>query len=259
MQSVQFRLEQNNLALQKRSLTDEVSEILHRRIITGEYPPGEWLRQNDIAAQLDVSPTPVREALDRLVSDGLAERIPYRGVRVPELANEEIVDALVLRVLLEVAAVRLAACNISQQQLHALYDILEQTRNLTTLDDMSKHRQLNRALHLTIANAGGSPLMDRFYEMASNKFPDWMLYESMFHQVELLESALAREFKEHRALVDALASHDADLAERRAIEHMKSLGNELIALIGIPVALLEERLRQVGPLLCTMYQQSGNS
>jgi len=248
VQSVQFRLEQNNLALQKRSLTDEVSEILHRRIITGEYPPGEWLRQNDIAAQLDVSSTPVRGALDRLVSVGLAERVPYRGVRVTKLTDEEIVDTHILRLVLEIAVVRLAAHNISQPQLNALYDILEQTRNLRTPEHMSKLRQLNRDFHLTVANAGGSPLMGRFYEMASTKYPDWMLYERAFQQVDTFGSVLDQEFKEHRAIVDAIASHDAGLAAQRAMEHMENLGNELVAFIGIPRALLQERVRQVGPL-----------
>ena len=72
--------------LEKKSLKDEVFELLHRRVVSGEYALGKWLRQGEIANELDVSPTPVREALDQLVAEGLAERIPYRGVRVPQLA-----------------------------------------------------------------------------------------------------------------------------------------------------------------------------
>ena len=248
MEGIQFDSELNSQALQKKTLASEVFEFLHRGIVMGKYAPGEWLRQNDIAAQLDVSSTPVRGALDRLVSVGLAERVPYRGVRVTKLTDEEIVDTHILRLVLEIAVVRLAAHNISQPQLNALYDILEQTRNLRTPEHMSKHRQLNRDFHLTVANAGGSPLMGRFYEMASTKYPDWMLYERAFQQVDIFGSALDQEFKEHRAIVDAIASHDAGLAAQRAMEHMETLGNELVAFIGIPRALLQERVRQVGPL-----------
>ncbi|MFZ0534735.1 MAG: GntR family transcriptional regulator, partial [Anaerolineales bacterium] len=65
--------------LRKRSLTDEVYEYLSSKIIAGKYSSGDWLRQEDISNLLGVSQTPVREALDRLVASGLAERVPYRG------------------------------------------------------------------------------------------------------------------------------------------------------------------------------------
>jgi len=67
--------------VRKKSLKDEVFELLHQRIVAGKYSPGEWLRQEELAQQLGVSQTPVREALDLLVSVGLAERVPYRGCR----------------------------------------------------------------------------------------------------------------------------------------------------------------------------------
>lgn len=66
----------------RKSMRDDVFDILHERIIAGQYAPGEWLRQEDISTQLGISMTPVREALDLIVSAGLAERIPYRGVKI---------------------------------------------------------------------------------------------------------------------------------------------------------------------------------
>jgi hypothetical protein len=90
--------------LQKRLLPDEVFELLHNRIVTGQYRPGQWLRQQELARELGVSPTPIREALDRLVSAGLAQRFPYRGVQILQPTTEEIAEAYVLRGLLEVAA-----------------------------------------------------------------------------------------------------------------------------------------------------------
>ena len=103
--------------LPRRSLRDEVFDILHKRVIAGEVRPGEWLRQEDIASQLGVSMTPVREALDLLVAAGLAEREPYRGVHVVELTHEEMLDAYGLRILLEPSAARMAAENANQHQI----------------------------------------------------------------------------------------------------------------------------------------------
>jgi DNA-binding GntR family transcriptional regulator len=100
--NMEHRFDHNEEAglFQRKPLKEEIFEILHKRVIAGEYPSGEWLRQEDIASQLGVSQTPVREALDLLVSAGTAERVPYRGVRVLQLTANEIIDSYSLRLLL---------------------------------------------------------------------------------------------------------------------------------------------------------------
>ena len=100
--------------LQRKSLKEEIFDVLHEKIIAGKVLPGDWLRQDDIATQLGVSMTPVREALDLLVSVGLAERVPYRGVRVPQPSADEIAEAYAMRLLLEAAGARAAALKREQ-------------------------------------------------------------------------------------------------------------------------------------------------
>src|SRR5512136_2105185 len=104
----------------RKSLKEEVFEVLHSRIIAGQYSAGEWLRQEDISSQMGVSMTPVREALDLLVSAGLAERVPYRGVRILEPSRKEILDSYGMRLLLESAAVFGAARHSSGAQVAQL-------------------------------------------------------------------------------------------------------------------------------------------
>jgi DNA-binding GntR family transcriptional regulator len=230
--------------VQKKSLKEEVFQTLHRRIVAGKYAPGEWLRQEEISVQLGVSQTPVREALDLLVSAGLAERVPYRGVRVLQLTSEEIVDAYVVRLILEVAAARLAACNITANQIEELYEILEQTKSLVTLDDMSTQRQLNKKFHVSIVAAGGNALLTHEYESVSNRFPDWRLYEYMFRHPELLQSSLKREYDEHKAIADAVAAHDPEQAVRQIVEHIRNLKQEFEQFLGISGKLLIEKEAQ---------------
>src|SRR5512147_1169629 len=134
----------------RKPLKEEVFEVLHGRIIAGQYSAGEWLRQEDISSQLGVSMTPVREALDLLVSAGLAERVPYRGVRVLELSQAEIVEAYGMRLLLEGAAAGAAATHISPEQIQALSAIVDALQNQVTLKDMSRARQLSREFHASI-------------------------------------------------------------------------------------------------------------
>jgi DNA-binding GntR family transcriptional regulator len=234
-----------SLVLQKKSLKDEVFDLLHQRIVAGSYAPGEWLRQEEIASQLGVSQTPVREALDQLVSVGLAERVPYRGARVPEWSAQEIVDAYVARLILESAAARMAALNISSEQLRSLQEIVKQTEMLTRLEDMPNHRWLNKRFHLLIAEASGNLLLSRLYEMTSNQFPDWRLYEYMFRHPELLETSLRREYGEHEAMVEAIASGNPERAAAETVNHIRRLREELVAHLDVPKELLGEKEKQL--------------
>ncbi|MBM3152884.1 MAG: GntR family transcriptional regulator [Chloroflexi bacterium] len=229
---------------QRRPLKEEIFESLYKRIIAGKYAPGEWLRQEEIASQLGVSMTPVREALDLLVSAGLAERVPYRGVRVIQLSSAEILEAYSLRLLLEPAAARGAAERASQSQVQALERILAQMQPPVTLNDMSSQRQLNREFHLLVVAASGNALLAKVYDMTANAFPDWMLYEAMFHHPEMLTGCLRQEFEEHRALLAAVAGRDPDQAARHALEHVLTIGREIESYLNIPGDLLREKERQ---------------
>lgn len=239
-------------SLQRRSLREEIFGVLHKKIIAGKVQPGEWLRQEEIATQLGVSMTPVREALDLLVSVGLAERVPYRGVRVPQPSPSEIAEAYAMRLLLESAgarasAIKLAASSQAEQaQVEELKHILHQMKGLVSLDDMSTLRQLSRQFHRSAVAIGGNMMLDRFYEMAMNSFPDWMLYEYLFRHPDFLESSLADEYEEHMALVYAIESGDPLLAEQRALAHIHTLGNQLASFLGIAKELLESKARLLG-------------
>jgi DNA-binding GntR family transcriptional regulator len=227
--------------IERKSLKEDIFDVLHKRIISGNYPPGEWLRQEEIATQLGVSQTPVREALDLLVSTGLAQRIPYRGVRVLELTTEEIVDSYLMRLLLERSGVAAAARLRTASQVKRFYEMVKKTEELMTLNDMSAQMQLNREFHLAIITAGGNSLLIKLYDMVSHQFPDWMLYEYMFRFPELLHPSLTNEFKEHKAIVDAIATQDPETAVQCVTTHIRNLGEELISFLGVPESMLKER------------------
>jgi len=231
--------------VQHKPLKEEIFDVLHRQIIAGKYAPGDWLRQDDIASQMGVSMTPVREALDLLVAAGLAERVPYRGVMVLELSKQEIVEAYGLRLVLEEMAARDAARYITQEQISVLYETLDQMKDHVTLNEMSHARQLSREFHSSIVEASGNSLLSKLYGIVSNSFPDWMLYEAMFRHPELLEKSLVNEQKEHRAIVDALSKRDADKAAQKSVEHVLNLGKDLEKLLGIPGGLLRDKERMV--------------
>lgn len=235
----------------RKSLGEEVFEILRDRIIAGEYPLGAWLRQEEIARKLGVSQTPVREALDRLVVEGLVERVPYRGVRVVTLTEEEIADIYAARLYLETAVVQAAAYNLANDQsakllLEDLQSLVVEIESLKTLAEMERRRVLNTQFHLKLAEICGNQVLVRLYRMTLHQFPDWMIYEGMFKQADHLQARLAREVQEHREILAAVAAGEAKQAAEKARQHVGNLKDELVELLGVDEKLLRAKVGELG-------------
>lgn len=235
--------------LTHKPLKEEIFDALHRQIIAGKYAPGDWLRQEEIAGQMGVSMTPVREALDLLVAKGIAERVPYRGVRVREMSTKDILEAYSLRLLLEAIIAREAAENISPEQLTALGKIMEEMDRHVELNQMPQERQLSREFHDAIAAASGNDLLIQLYALVSNAFPDWLLYEALFRNPELLAGSVAQTHDEHTAILEALKNRDADKAVQVSLEHVMESGRWLENYLHVPTKLLREKEKQVTHLI----------
>ena len=235
--------------IQKRPLKEDIFDVLHEKIIAGIYKPGDWLRQEDIATQLGVSMTPVREGLDLLVSAGLAERVPYRGVRVRQMSTRDVVEAYGVRLVLEAMIAQEAAKNITDEQIQVLEGMLEEMRKHDTLKEMAAERKLSREFHAAIAEASRNELMVKLYAVVANAFPDWLLYEALFRNPELLADSTATTMKEHIAIVEALKNRNGTEAAQKSIEHVMDSGKWLEEYLEIPAELLREKEEQVSSLM----------
>lgn len=238
----------NRILLERKPLKEEIFDFLHQRIIAGTFNPGEWLRQEDISKQLGVSQTPVREGLDLLVASGIAEKIPYRGVRVLQLTQAEIVEAYVMRLLLECTAAHTAAQFRKESSISKLSLLVEKSRTLVNLNNMSVQMQLNREFHHTLVASAENTLLLRLFEIVSHQFPDWMLYKYLFQHPENLQTSFANELREHQSILDALIVKDSHQAQKNVSIHIKNLGNELVNYLEIPQSLINEKENQILPL-----------
>jgi DNA-binding GntR family transcriptional regulator len=228
----------NTLDVQ-RPLGDRVYEALRDAVIDGRLEPGQWLRQEALAQELGVSQMPVREALKRLVAEGLAERIPYRGVRVVEFAPRDIADMCTVRLILESLAVRFATPHITADQIAQLKGNLREAASCTAHEQMARRRQLNDEFHLSICHASGHRYLIRQLDALWDWFPGVMLYEGMRRQEDLSSARLAREHEEHRAILWAIEQRDALQAEENTRRHIRNLSLELAEVLGIREELIE--------------------
>jgi DNA-binding GntR family transcriptional regulator len=220
-------------------LGDRVFHQLRDAIIDGRLRPGQWLRQEALAQEMGISQMPVRDALRRLEAEGLAERIPYRGVRVVEFSPEDIADMFTLRLVLESLAVRYATPLISEDELEQLEENLSEAVKCLRQNQMERRRELNTEFHLTICRASGHRYLVRQIDAMWGWFPSVMLYEGMRRQEELSPARLQRENQEHRAILSALQERDAKQAEAHTRQHIHNVSRELFEVLDIPQELIE--------------------
>ena len=235
--------------LAHKPLKEEIYDALHRQIIAGKFIPGDWLRQEDIAVQMGVSMTPVREALDLLVAKGIAERVPYRGVRIREISAKGVVEAYEMRLLLEAMIARETALNITPGQLSRLEALTQEMDRHVELSEMPQERHLSREFHAAIAEASGNSLLIQLYSIVSNAFPDWLLYEALYRKPELVSGSVAQTHEEHAAILDAFKMRDPDLAVKLSLEHVMESGKWLEKYRNIPAKLLREKEKHVSHLI----------
>lgn len=139
------------------SKTELVTSMVRELIVTGDLEAGAPLRQRDLAARLGVSPTPVREALRRLESEGLVETSLHRGATVAGSALGSIEENYLIRAALESLAAELAATRISETQLAGIERI---NAKITAMDEGDPgYGPLNREFHFAIYHAAGSPVL----------------------------------------------------------------------------------------------------
>jgi DNA-binding GntR family transcriptional regulator len=222
-----------------RPLSDTVFHKLRDAILDGTLEAGQWLRQEALARELGVSQMPVREALKRLVAEGLAVRVPYKGVQVVQFSPEDIVDMVTVRIVLESLAVRFATPLITAEELERLKENLREAASYTRPEHMARRRQLNTEFHLSICRASSRRYLVHQVETLWRWFPSVMLYEGIRRQEELSPVRLERESQEHWALLNALERRDARVAEEEIRRHIQNLAQELTEVLGISRDMVE--------------------
>jgi DNA-binding GntR family transcriptional regulator len=200
---------------------DVVTDLLREMITRGDLPPGMSLRQRDLAKLFNVSPTPVREALRRLESEGLVGSELHRGSHVAEINVEEHEENYLILAELEALATKLAVQKLTPEDLHEV-EAAEQAFAQVAEDDPSA-KELNREFHFRIYEAARSPLLLSLMRL---------LWSSFAHGPQLWRSH-PESVEDHRRLVAALTAGAVDEAARITREHvLGSIGLMRTKLLG---------------------------
>jgi DNA-binding GntR family transcriptional regulator len=186
----------------RRTAHELVRDTLRRAILRGTLPGGLRLVQAEIAAQLEVSTTPVREALRDLATEGLIRLDAHRGAIVRELDYSEVEEIYDLRKLLEPEALRRAAENITEEELEHAASLQAQMDGVT---DAGVWADLNREFHATLVRAARAP---RLINILQNLRDSAAPYVGLSLQASEEKRRLAND--QHREILEAMRAGDAD-------------------------------------------------
>ncbi len=207
-----------------RTLAEKAFDTLHTAIITGQLRPGARLPIEELAALLEMSPMPIREAVRRLDAAGLVENIPHRGARVTELSITDLAEVYEARLALEVLAIRRAAERLTPAQAG------DARRSLAVLDRYgdevsAEASEAHTRFHFALYEAADSRWLLRLI------LPLWETSER--YCLELPDvRRLEQRGAEHEAILAACVAHHPDRAAVALHDHLAVTADSLAAAMG---------------------------
>ncbi len=195
------------------SLAEQVFERLEGEILSGKYQRGELLTEMRLVSDLGVSRTPVREALHRLEQEHLIQISP-KGILIVGVTQKDLEDIFAIRLRIEGLASREAALHITDEQIAELLETVELQEFYVGRKDADHIKGLDSKFHRQLYKFSGSAILNDTLLPLHKKVQKYRKAA-----VENADRAL-HSAEEHRAIYEAIANRDPDLAEERTYEHI---------------------------------------
>jgi DNA-binding GntR family transcriptional regulator len=204
--------------LTQRTKKDVMVEILRDAILSGELQPGERLPQEELAERFKVSATPIREAIQQLIAEGVLSHSPYRGVQVAEVKVEDVREVYLIRGVVERLATREGVLNLKISDVRRLHGLQEELivyvrQGEGVFSDRSPILRINRDFHMLIYSAAALPQLEQIIKTLWIKSP----WDSLF----VVPNRAHMVVIEHQRILDAIDRGDAEEAGQAMQEHIE--------------------------------------
>ncbi len=198
------------------TMSSMVTEQIRDAILSGVYPPGMQLNEKLVAESCGVSRGPVREAIQRLLQEGLLISVPHRGVFVPELTEDDLEDIYFTRDAVERAALRRIVHSDARQGLsERLLSIVESMRIAAEQEDWAEVAAQDIRFHSELVNAAGSQRLSRLFATLMAEMG------LCLNQLLGVYRGRGRLIEEHEYLANLIASGDAEQLEAAIADHLQ--------------------------------------
>ncbi|HTH97334.1 MAG TPA: GntR family transcriptional regulator [Stellaceae bacterium] len=203
------------------SLRDIAYDLIKHRITTCAYKPGEYLNEAFVSANLGIGRTPVHQALDRLMLEGLVDVIPRKGVIVKPISLDEVMQIIEVRTLNECYGVRLAAANASPDQVARLTDILTRTAQWIAARNNEEIMMLDREFHGVLAQASRNDVLaEHLGRLHDRSIRFWALSLTTPGHHQAVQ-------EQHQAILAAIRDRDPAGAEQAMRAHIEDFRNNI--------------------------------
>lgn len=192
------------ISIPRQVLHQEVAVRLRQRIVEGGLAPGAKLNERELSEQLQVSRTPLREAIKMLAAEGLVELLPNRGAVVAQMSEQDVADTFEVIAGLEGQSGALAAQRIGDAQLNEIRALHYEMLAAFTRRDLPTYYRLNALIHAHINAAAGNRVLTQTWSTVNARLQA-LRFRSNFD-----EAKWVRAMNEHDRMVELLAAHDAD-------------------------------------------------
>ncbi|MFK7744838.1 MAG: GntR family transcriptional regulator [Roseobacter sp.] len=199
---------------------DQIADALEKLVFQGEYENGQRLDEIKLARHFNVSRTPVREALQKLVMSGMAEQIPRRGVFVRQPGPVELLEMFETMAELEAACGRLAAVRMSDAGLDSLEQANERCNQAVKRDDAAGYYLENEAFHQEIYRGAVNTFLENETLRLQHRLKPYRRVQLLFR------GRMDQSLDEHKAIVDALRAGDSALAAKTLRDHVTVQGEK---------------------------------
>ncbi|MCA1962425.1 MAG: GntR family transcriptional regulator [Prosthecobacter sp.] len=190
---------------------------LRRLIVSGEFPPGTFLSERQLALQLEMSKTPVHVALERLEAEGFVTISAQQGIVVRGMSVEDIVDHYELREAIECWVVRRLAGKLDQKQRQQLMENLQAQKSALHQDDLRQLMLLDEQMHFML----GAFMQNREIMSAMERLRD-KIHQVILRVTDSDRSRPAESIQEHEAIIAAVIDGDAEKASALMAEHLEA-------------------------------------
>lgn len=198
-----------------KPLRDVVFESLREAILEGKLNPGQRLMEVQLAEQLGVSRTPVREAIRKLELEGLVVMLPRKGAYVANMSLKDIIDVLEIRASLEGLSAYLAAERISEEDIKKLEKIADDFKKSANDLDVESSLKMDVEFHECIFKATNNK---RLHQLINSLWEQ--VYRFRVTYISDYDSSV-NIIKEHELILDAIKKGDSELAKKYATDHIE--------------------------------------
>lgn len=203
------------------SLEKLAYDSIKSAILAFQLLPEENLVETDLARQLGISKTPVRDALSRLEKEGFVEKIPYKGYTVTGISQQAVIEIFEIRATLEGLSARQATPNFTEQDLETARELVFHHNEATRQGDTQSASELNKQFHALILSKAKNSWLRQILGNLEDHLSRYRLL-SNFQAGRLEKSA-----EEHNAILGAIIARQPEKAEQAVRTHLLSVAKDL--------------------------------